>query len=252
MAFKRSFSGFRKSRYASRAKAARRAKQMGFRRGRMSRRSYRPSRRTLVRSGFPKKITVKLAYVDTVVIDPPAGPDGFGVYVFRANSCYDPDYTGTGHQPMMFDTYMAIYDHFQVKWSSIKVVNTPKDKAGQDYPPIWGVYIADQPAAVNAMNNVNQLLEQRDHGPFKMAGLRDNSTNLRMSTIKRSVNIRKFTGTTDHSLLRGDSGSNPTEDVYFIIWCSARSVVFNPGQEQFDVQMNFIVEFTEPRIMPQS
>lgn len=250
MAYRRTLTNTRRKRFVARGVKSRRRLALSRRSRRY--RSYRPSRRTLIRSGFPKKLTVKLAYVDSITIDPPGGPDGFGTYVFRANSCFDPDFTGTGHQPMMFDTYMALYDHYQVKWSSIKVTNTPTASAAQTYPPIWGVYLSDVSSGVAAMNNVNQLLEQRDHGPFKMAGLRDNSSNLRMQTIKRSVNVRKFLGNNDASLLRGDAGTNPAEDVYFIIWTSARSIVFNPGAEQFDVQMNFIVEFTEPRIMPQS
>lgn len=250
MAYRRGLTNTRRKRFVARGVKSRRRLALSRRSRRY--RSYRPSRRTLIRSGFPKRLTVKLAYVDSININPPQGPDGFGTYVFRANSVYDPDFTGTGHQPMMFDTYMALYDHYQVKWSSIKVINTPTFSGTQTHPPIWGVYLSDAASGVSAMQNVNQLLEQRDHGPFKMAGLRDNSSNLRMQTIKRSVNIRKFVGTRDHSLLRGDAGSNPSEDVYFIIWVSARAMPFDPTAEQFDVHMNFIVEFTEPRIMPQS
>lgn len=240
----------RKKGWINRGVKARR--RLASRRRSVRGRSNRFSRRTLVRSGFPTKLTVKLAYHDTISLDADAGPDGFKTYVFRANSCYDPDFTGTGHQPMMFDQYMQIYDHYQVKWSSIKVTNIPKDTIGNTYPPIWGVYLGDEATAVNSMSNVNQLLEQRDHGPYKMSGMRDNSTNLRLNTIKRWCNLRRFLGNKDASLQRGDASSNPAEMAFFIIWVSARTILFNPAAEQFEIDLSFIVEFSEPRLQPQS
>lgn len=44
-----------------------------------------------------------------------------GQYTFRGNSCYDPDYTSAGHQPLYFDQYAAIYTKYLVMASSIKL-----------------------------------------------------------------------------------------------------------------------------------
>lgn len=246
MAFRRK-SYSRKRKYVPRRKTYRKTKRVF----RGKRRRFLGSRK-LVRSGFPAQCTVKLAYCDSISLDPIAGPDQFVYYIFRANSCYDPDYTGTGHQPMGFDEYMKLYDHYQVKWSSIKVTNMPLKAVGNDTPVIWGVHISDAAGAIPSMNNVNMLMEQRNTGPFRIGGLRDNTTNTRMNTIKRTCNIRKFTGTTDNTLLRGDSLGNPAEDVLYTIWATARSSPFNPGAEQFEVHMEFIVTFTEPKLMQQS
>ena len=246
MAFSRK-SYTRKRKYVPRRKTYRKTKRV-FRR---KRRGFLGSRK-LVRSGFPAQCTVKLAYVDSIAIDAIAGPDNFQYYIFRANSCYDPDYTGQGHQPMGFDEYMKLYDHYQVKWSSIKVTNMPYQATGNATPIVWGVHISDAPNTLASMNNVNQLMEQRNTGPFKIGGLRDNTTNTRMNTIKRSCNIRKFAGNKDPSLLRGDAFANPTEEVYYTIWATARGSTYNPGAEQFDVHMEFIVTFTEPKLMTQS
>jgi hypothetical protein len=37
-----------------------------------------------------------------------------GLNVFSANGLYDPDITGTGHQPRGFDQLIALYDHYVV------------------------------------------------------------------------------------------------------------------------------------------
>lgn len=59
-----------------------------------------------------------MRYADTVTITSPlAGIPG--TYLFRANSIYDPDYTGAGHQPYGHDTYATIYNHYRVVKSTI-------------------------------------------------------------------------------------------------------------------------------------
>ena len=42
-------------------------------------------------------------------------------YVFRGNSLYDPDYTGTGHQPRYYDQLTPIYGRYKVLSSAITV-----------------------------------------------------------------------------------------------------------------------------------
>lgn len=44
--------------------------------------------------------------------------------VFRANSCYDPDYTGAGVQPYGWDNWTAFFNRYQVLASSITVYMT--------------------------------------------------------------------------------------------------------------------------------
>lgn len=67
--------------------------------------------------GFPKKCRAFLKYVDTFELAGAAG--ALQTYKFRCNGMFDPDVTSTGHQPMYFDTYMGIYDHFTVISSKI-------------------------------------------------------------------------------------------------------------------------------------
>ena len=72
----------------------------------------------MLRNGFPPRLSVQLHYESLLTLAPGAA---VASYVFRGNSLYDPDYTGTGHQPRYFDQLTPIYGRYKVLASSIKV-----------------------------------------------------------------------------------------------------------------------------------
>ena len=59
-----------------------------------------------------------MPYNELVPLTPSATPAN---YVFRGNSIFDPNFTGTGHQPMFHDPYSNIYDRYYVTSSTIRV-----------------------------------------------------------------------------------------------------------------------------------
>nr|QKI29027.1 Cap [Kummerowia striata CRESS virus] len=63
---------------------------------------------------YNNNYTVRLTYADNYRTDVKC--DGTTSYqqVFRANSIYDPDYTGSGHQPYFRDTWASMYDYYSV------------------------------------------------------------------------------------------------------------------------------------------
>lgn len=57
------------------------------------------------------KVTLK--YTETITLT--TGALGvFATYFFAANGMFDPNITGVGHQPMYYDQYMALYNHYTV------------------------------------------------------------------------------------------------------------------------------------------
>ena len=68
--------------------------------------------------GFPTRLSVTLHYEDLIAINPSAPKAS---YAFRGNSCYDPDYTSTGHQPRYYDQYSAIYQKYKVLKSTCTI-----------------------------------------------------------------------------------------------------------------------------------
>lgn len=103
-----------------------------FRRARSSRRTrrYAISRRGMRKlkfmkvhrpiGGFPLRKNTVLRYVEDFALNPGDGVSA--VNVFSANNLFDPNYTGTGHQPMFFDNYAALYSKYKVNSATITFV----------------------------------------------------------------------------------------------------------------------------------
>ena len=88
----------------------------------------RPKRRTPVGTsrhqtyggaqGVADSFRTTLTYSDIIAITPGAH---IGQYTFRGNSCFDPDYTSTGHQPQYFDQMSVLYTRYRVYGSRISI-----------------------------------------------------------------------------------------------------------------------------------
>ncbi len=74
--------------------------------------------------GFPARLEVPLRYHMTTALTSTTG--NTARQIFRWNSIFDVDFTGTGHQPLYHDTYQAIYNHYVVvkAHARIKFINT--------------------------------------------------------------------------------------------------------------------------------
>lgn len=69
--------------------------------------------------GLPKAIFTKLTYSEHVLVNSSTTTPGY--YVYRLNSTFDPNQTGTGGQPYMRDTYAALYSYYVVSGAKVKV-----------------------------------------------------------------------------------------------------------------------------------
>lgn len=70
------------------------------------------------RTLFPSSMNVNLKYCQQVTLSLPGGTPA--LQVFRANSIFDPDYTGTGHQPLGMDQLGGLYGRYEVLSSTIR------------------------------------------------------------------------------------------------------------------------------------
>lgn len=122
---------------------ARKYKKKGIRRG--------GQRTTTVNRSlqpFPSRYICKLKYA--TAINAVGGPTlaGYGNYQFLANSVWDPDSTGIGHQPYGMDQLTLLYNRYRVINCSY-VVNGTVTNGGTEVNSIIGVLPANEGAAIS-------------------------------------------------------------------------------------------------------
>lgn len=79
----------------------------------------RPTVKLLRSPLMADRLFVKLKYVQRIPLVITSGATD--IQYFRANSMYDPDYSGAGVQPTGFDQYMTFYQRWRVHASSCKL-----------------------------------------------------------------------------------------------------------------------------------
>jgi hypothetical protein len=183
--------------------------------------------------GFPDKILSKLRYVDLLTLTSTLG--SIGKYAFRWNSTFDPDATGTGHQPLYRDTFTSIYDQYAVvaAVATIKFVNTGTD------PVRVGVVTDDD---FTSSTTVDTLCEQT-HGQHillpPMLGSLSSHTFTISWDCKRILGIDPFSS----ELYKTAVGSNPTEESYLHCWMS--NAIAGTSSAYFEVTLVQTVLWTE-------
>ncbi len=163
-----------------------------------------------------------------------------GTYVFAANGLYDPDITGTGHQPMGFDQMMLFYYHYTVLYSKITVKYRNNSTTVPSYVSI------SRNGSSTAITDPDQLVESGNI-EYCICNSRPDFDCIRQLSL--DMDIAKFAGVDDlldDEQYRGDSGSNPPDVEYFHLsfWDPSAATTFTTNA---DVVIEFDVMFTEPR-----
>lgn len=205
------------------------------------------SLRAITNLPYPQKLKRTLRYVHGVETFNPGVAGSAASYVFSANGMYDPNITGLGHQPMGFDEYMAVYDHYTVIGAKITVTFLSNDTS---YPITFGVTAQDNNSAITnaeaAIENGRTLCETLT----LKGGCRDQATiSYPLSISKFFGKGKKIFGERSYS---GDAGSNPSEQVYFVVWASPLNSSADATGGQATIHIEYVAIFSEPRQMTQS
>lgn len=137
-------------------------------------------------------------------------------YVFRANSLYDPDYTGVGAQPYGYDQYFAtgMYTNYRVTASAIRVYFRP-DAANSTIRRLHAVLM---PFASNSptLLDISDVRMIPYHKETTYDGLTETTRGAR---LKHYMTMQKFVPTykTTESSYQA-AGGNPTLGWYWIVY----------------------------------
>jgi len=183
---------------------------------------------------FPAKIRVRMRYSEVVAIDATVGFPGH--YLFLANSIYDPNYSGTGHQPMGRDTYATLYNHYRVASSKITVTPTTAWNGS------FGVGLSDDTTTSTEFDGIVENKGTKWAMNSSAGGAKPQVTNY--------FNANYYTDS--YSGMSALVGANPTETMIFDVFCRGPDKTSDLASVSFQICMEFVVDLWELKDMTES
>jgi hypothetical protein len=194
---------------------------------------------------FPARVTKRLRYSDSFQLTSTSG--AVASYVYRANDLYDPDVTGTGHQPMGFDQLCpGWYNHFCVTHAKMIVTFRNSSSAGGQ----CCLRVDGFSTPLTVINRIVEIGGAAMDTLGVLASANDTKQLSLMVDIAKLQGIRPASAITADSSLRGDSATSPTEATYFHIQTWSTFAVTTVVE--VDIVLEQTAIFTEPRDMSQS
>lgn len=205
-------------------------KKRGYRRRYRRKNRWKRKRSTAsqVRAPIADSQLVRLKYCHVGSLNAGAGTSA--THLFRANDCFDPDLSGTGHQPMGFDQWMNFYNHCTVVGSRIRAVFSPQG-AGNSYNTIGTIHVSDDSTTtaspVTLMERTGTVWGHMS--PQAAKGL----------TLTKYFSTKKFfnlTNVKDSDNLKGTHTTGPVDQAHYQV------SVFNPDGVTDNLSVNITVE----------
>lgn len=186
---------------------------------------------------FPSKRQATFKYAELLDFTLTSGK---GSYQYSCNGMYDPNITGVGHQPMYFDEVMAVYNHYTVISSKIKI--TP---AVSSLPIFVSILIDDD--TTPALPNTTTALERPGVVTKYCSQGVNTSPPLYKTWNARSV----FPGDPlNNNNLRGTAAANPAEQSYYTMFVSDPTLA--SSTHSFIVEVEYTAVMHELKSMAQS
>lgn len=207
---------------------------------RISRRRFK--RRGVAPSGMPRVDRAKIRYSDVVTVSSTTGI--LGSYVFRANSIYDPDFTGTGHQPMSHDTWSTLFNHYTV--TGAKMTITVHPLAGNTTSGVVGIFLNAGSSA--PYGNITGFIEAK-RGAYRQIS-HQASKGSRLSTKFSARKFFNVSDVKDVGKLGAAFGANPSEEAYFVVYYQDQES--SSSSVRVTVSIDYIVQFSEPKHLAQA
>lgn len=187
----------------------------------------------------------KMLYSSDTAITLASAAANPGVHVFSCNGLFDPDVTGTGHQPRGFDQLMLFYDHYVVQKArvSVRFFNN-----GTTVPAMCFITVRD-----NSTKSTS-ILDYLESSITKTVSLGVETSGTASAQLQYTVDVGRFLGRRDtmsDPQLKGTAVTNPAEG------CSFHIGAFTPDYfTACSVTAQVVVEYScsliEPKIVAAS
>jgi len=186
---------------------------------------------------FPRTTTRKLKYVESFSLDSGLA-SALATYAFSCNSLFDPNVSGTGHQPYGFDQLMNLYNHYEVLSSKIKITMADSNATNA----MGLICRVDANGNLNS-SNLQLIMEQPD-----VKKVIFNPSEAHRTTLYNTWNQRKYFGKrkAGDDTLCGGAGSNPTDQSFYIIGLASVDPNANSAALFITVEIDYVARFFEP------
>lgn len=189
-----------------------------------------------------QRLRTTLCYVEKITL---AALPSFD-YQFRLNSLFDPNLTGTGHQPKGFDQLAAFYSRYRVYHCRYRLTFAQTSNA---IPIYCGV------APTNTLTGFTDITDHAET-PFSQYIVAVNSNPLPTGSFRGKVDLAKLNGKTRVAYEADDTTqalttANPSEQLNLHVMAQTLDNSTNVSM-YFLVQLWYDVEFSDPAQLGQS
>jgi len=190
-----------------------------------------------------RQFKTSMRYVESIVLNSGVTTSH---YSWKANSLFDPNDTGVGHQPLGFDQIIPFWGKYQVTSAAIRVNFFNMDTAQRT------VYAGIKVSDINIPTFDARTDIERGHTKYQMLTNINGTKN--HCQLTHYVDIGKFLGITDvndDERLKGTASTSPSEGVYFHVF-SEPTRTGAPEECVITVQIDYNCVFSEPADIPSS
>lgn len=162
--------------------------------------------------GLGQSFRTKVKYVQNLVLQSTSG--SVGRNVFSPQNCFDPDVTGSGHQPMYFDQLAVIWARYKVHGAKIRVSFNAVTETAATSCFACGI-LAGSASTISSDAQTNM---EDNHGVSTIVNGRNGSSGQKVLTLDYSP--KRDTGIS----VNDDTMTTPTNtgaSTYFWnVWCA--------------------------------
>lgn len=191
--------------------------------------------------GFPDEFTTRLRYCDVYTLT--SSSNAIAKQYMRMNSLFDPDQTGTGHQPYYFDQLAALYGRYHVLGSKMtaefSLLPSAIATAQPSGPVLIGV-VGDDSASTTT--TVSTMLESSSckHALLNSA---NGGPNVKVLTLTYAP-YRELGLSSDDDTVGSDVAGNPAKQWYGLAWI-AETGLSSASSCTVKIQVEYYVKFSQ-------
>jgi len=198
--------------------------------------------------GVPDVLETTLRYSDVYTLTSAA--NAIAKYVFRMNSLHDPDFSGTGHQPLYYDQITQMYGRYVVKGCKITCHFSPIANTSSTTQPSGPMVIGIAGDTDTFTPTVLATIMEQNRSVSTFLNNAVGGNNVKTLSHTYSPALRLGTDVEDNEV-QAAVGSNPNRPYYAHVY-AAETGLATSSSCNVKVTLEYRVRFMNPLEVPQS